>query len=466
MTAPMFRTVELPFWAFALIVVFAAVAFFSHFLFPSVRWYFRRRMERVVARLNQRLARPIQPFKLMARHDMIVRLVHDPKVAEVIAQQAAASGEPETVVHERARRYAREIVPRFSATVYFGFASRIARWLARLIYRVEVVNDDVIGAIDPQATVVFVINHRSNMDYVLVTYLASRQSALAYAVGEWAQVWPLSWLIRAMGAYFIRRKHSNVLYRRVLSRYVQMATQEGVTQAVFPEGGLSLDGRTASPKLGLLSYIVSGHRTGGRDVVFVPVSIGYERVLEDRVLIAAQAAGVRRFRAPLGSILAFITRHLWRALLGRFRRFGMAAVHFGPPLSLSAFLEDHADNPDPAEALGQVLMSRIAADVPVLGVPLVAAVWDEGPLDRDALCDRVAALAGRLSAQGADVILPPGGPAEAVDAALRIFAMRRMITRENGVIVTGEDAAGLLAFYAAPVRQISELRGVTAPDLL
>lgn len=470
MTTPMFRTVELPFWAFALIVVFAAVAFFSHFLFPSVRWFFRRRMERVVARLNQRLARPIQPFKLMARHDMIVRLVHDPKVAEVVAATAAASGEPETVVHERAGRYAREIVPRFSATIYFGFASRMARWLARLIYRVEVVNDGVIGTIDPQATVVFVINHRSNMDYVLVTYLASRQSALAYAVGEWAQVWPLSWLIRSMGAYFIRRKHSNPLYRRVLSRYVQMATQEGVTQAVFPEGGLSLDGRTASPKLGLLSYIVSGHRAegrvGGRDVVFVPVSIAYERVLEDRVLIAANAAGVRRFRAPLGSILAFITRHLWRALLGRFRRFGMAAVHFGPPLSLSAFLKDHAGNPDPAEALGQALMSRIAADVPVLGVPLVAAVWDDGPLDRDALCERVAALAARLSERGVDVILPAGGPTEAVDTALRIFAMRRMITREKGAIVANADAASLLAFYAAPVRQVCELRALAAPDLL
>lgn len=46
---------------------------------------------------------------------------------------------------------------------------------------------------------VFVINHRSNMDYILVTYLVAERSALSYAVGEWARVWPLKQLVRAMG---------------------------------------------------------------------------------------------------------------------------------------------------------------------------------------------------------------------------------------------------------------------------
>ena len=199
----MSQPITLPLWLFVLILVFAGVTFASHFLFPSVRWFFRRRMERVVARLNDRLDRPIQPFKLMARPDMIVRLTHDPKVAEAIAAEAAETGVPETVLHERARRYAREIVPGFSATVYFGIAVRAAKWLARLIYRVRIgqFDTDAMSGIDKGATVVFVMNHRSNMDYVLVTYLAASRSALSYAVGEWARVWPLSWLIRSSGLF-------------------------------------------------------------------------------------------------------------------------------------------------------------------------------------------------------------------------------------------------------------------------
>ena len=56
----MFRDVTLPFWLLVLIVGFAAVTFASHFLFPSVRWFFRKRAERALARLNTRLDRPIE----------------------------------------------------------------------------------------------------------------------------------------------------------------------------------------------------------------------------------------------------------------------------------------------------------------------------------------------------------------------------------------------------------------------
>ena len=77
----MTRTVDLPLWALLLILAFAAVTFASHFLFPSVRWFIRRRMERAVARLNTRLTRPIEPFKLARRHDLIQRLIYDSEVS-------------------------------------------------------------------------------------------------------------------------------------------------------------------------------------------------------------------------------------------------------------------------------------------------------------------------------------------------------------------------------------------------
>lgn len=447
----MFRTVELPLWMFLLIIAFALIAFFSHFLFPSVRWFFRGRMERLVGRLNQRLDRPIQPFKLMERHDMIIRLAHDPKVAEAIAEEAALTGEPQTVVLERARRYAREIVPAFSARFYFTWGIRIARWFAQLLYRVRL-DDRNLGEIDPNATVVFVMNHRSNMDYVLVTYLAAQRSALSYAVGEWARVWPLSGLIRSMGAYFIRRRSDRPLYRRVLSRYVQMATAEGVTQAIFPEGGLSLDGRTAPARLGILSYIVQGERPEGVDVVFVPVALGYDRIVEDRVLVEAHRAGVRRFRAPITAILAFIWRHVWRALFGRFRGFGNAVVRFGTPISLAAFSAGREG--EVTEALADRLMAEITRTIPVLPVPLVSAAWGEADeTDRAGLVARSEALAERLAAQGAELVLPEG-VGGAVDMALAIFRLRKFITESGDKVLLNADRRDVLDFYAASALQL------------
>ena len=135
--------------------------------------------------------------------------------------------------------------------------------------RIGYVDSAGLARVPADATVVFVMNHRSNMDYILAGYLAADQAALSYAVGEWARIWPLQQLIRAMGAYFVRRNSDSPLYRRVLERYVHMATEAGVAQAMYPEGGLSRDGRLREPRLGLFDYMLKSFDPGGaHDIVF------------------------------------------------------------------------------------------------------------------------------------------------------------------------------------------------------
>lgn len=444
----------MPLWALILLVAFAGVTFASHFLFPSVRWFFRRRMEKVVARLNERLERPIEPFKLALRYDMIQRLIYDPAVARAVTDYAAEEGVPENVAFEKAKRYAREIVPGFSASAYFGFAIRVAKFLSRTLYRVRPGNFDEVKLrdVDKNATIVFVMNHRSNMDYVLVTWLAAERSALSYAVGEWARVWPLSKLIKAMGAYFIRRKSRGDLYRRVLARYVALATDGGVTQAVFPEGGLSLDGALAPPKLGILKYIVEDRDEGDRDVAFVPVALNYDRVFEDRILVAAGQNGDRRFRARISVVAGFILKQIWLRLIGRFHRHGYAAVSFGAPLTLSAFRD--ANPGAPVEELGARLMERIGEEVPVLPTPLVARAFlqAKGPLSEDALRAEVSRMIDALP--HAHVHLPRNDRAYTTEVGLRMVRKRGFVkeTPEGYVIV--EDERPLLEYYAASIAHL------------
>ena len=456
----MFDRVEMPVWVLVLVLGFAAVTFSSHFLFPSVRWFFRKWAERAVARINRRLDRPIEPFKLARRQDMIVRLTYDARVLETVSDHAMETGVPGSVAFEEARRYAREIIPGFSTTLYFGFAIRAARRLSRALYRVRIGRvDAALASFDPKSTVIFVMNHRSNMDYVLVTWLVANRSAISYAVGEWARVWPLSAMIRAMGAYFIRRGSRNTLYRRVLARYVQMATDEGTTQAIFPEGGLSLDGRVGAARMGLLSYIYTGFDPrGGRDVIFVPVGLAYDRVLEDRLLTEAQGADTRRFRARPLTIVAFIARMLWRMMRGRFAGFGTAAAGFGPPVSLRGFLRDEA-NPS-SEALGALLMAEITKVVPILPVPLVAAALLDGAVDRGALRVKLAALVAELADVGAVLKLPPQGLDVALSEGLAPLLARRLVVESDAGLISAPKAEAMLAFYAAPVRQVLGLVSV------
>lgn len=446
----MFQTVELPLWLLVLILLFAAVTFASHFLFPSVRWFFRRRMERVVARLNERLERPIEPFKLAERQDMIQRLIYDPDVALAIQEHTAEEDVPEAVAFERARRYAREIVPSFSASLYFGLAIRLARWLSRSLYVVHLDdrNEDALRAIDSDATVVFIMNHRSNMDYVLITYLVADRSALSYAVGEWARVWPLSRLIRAMGAFFIRRRSRNTLYRRVLARYVQLATKGGVTQAIFPEGGLSLDGAVGQPKLGLLSYIVGDFDPDGRDVVFVPVGLNYDRVLEDRVLTEAARRGERKFRASIMGGIGFALRYVWRRMRGTAVRFGHAGVGFGQPLSLKSFMREASG--DVSRAVGAELRRRVQAVVPPMPVPMVAyAVWSQdGSAEVGQLVEGIRQIAPKFDHPS---LKDPEG---AVKDAIRHLETRRIVFLEDGVLRANPENRILLDYYATSVAHL------------
>ncbi len=443
----MFGTVAVPLWLLILILGFAAISFATHFLFPSVRWFFRRRAEKALSRLNARLDRKIDLFKLARRTDMVARLAYDPKVVAAATAHAAETGVPGEVAFEEARRYAREIVPGFSATLYFGFATRAAKALSRFLYRVRVGRvDKALSSLDPKATVIFVMNHRSNVDYVLITWLVADRAALSYAVGEWARVWPLSAMIRAMGAYFIRRGSRNALYRKVLARYVQMATEEGTTQAIFPEGGLSQDGRVGPAKMGLLSYIVEGFGPADRDVIFVPVGLAYDRVLEDRVLVEAAASGTRQFRnRPVRSAFQALG-YGWGRLRRRTGRFGTAAAGFGAPVALRGHLAAGGT----VESLGDRLMAEITAVVPVLPVPLVALALGAGAASRGDLADRVTALIARLGAAGAVLMLPQQG-IEAVLAEGLGPLIRRGLVTEDLQPVDGQ--AALLAFYAAPVIQ-------------
>jgi glycerol-3-phosphate O-acyltransferase len=141
----------------------------------------------------------------------------------------------------------------------------------------------------------------------------------------------------------------------------------------------------------------------------------------------------------------------WRSLRGNFPGFGATAAGFGAPISLRAFLAEGHE--DPTEALGRALMARVARVVPVLPVPLLAAALEAAPADRAALEAEVARLADALAAREAVLRLHPQGLGPTVAEAL-LHMQRRGLVGADLRIPPGKQA--LVAFYAAPVRQVLE----------
>jgi glycerol-3-phosphate O-acyltransferase len=470
----MSHVVALPLWLFLVLLLLAAWAAMERLLIPSARWLVRRRINRVLEELHTRLKIPIPPFKLTRREVLIDRLIYDPQVQEAAAAHARERDMPREAALEIVSRYAREIVPAFNAYVYFRLGYWLARNIARSLYRVRLGYSDEAGlaGIAPDATVVFLINHRSNMDYILVGYLASERAAISYAVGEWARVWPLQALVRSMGAYFVRRNSHNALYRKVLERYVGMATAAGVTQAVFPEGGLSRDGRLRPPKLGILDYMVRGFDPeGSRDVVFIPVGINYDRVFEDRTFLLELDPGSKKGDglAALRGAAKFVTRNVALMARNRWHRFGYACVNFGSPISLKRYLELRGADPRRlgkeerfalVEGLATELMSAIARVIPALPVSLVAAAFVRHP-DRSwselELKGEVLRAIERSESRGAHVYVPRGDQDYAVTVGLRMLTLRHLVREAAGVFTAEPRELPLLAYYANSIGHFGDL---------
>ncbi len=185
-----------------LLLAIAIWAVLDRVLIPSTRWFLRRRINRVIDEISTRLDIQIKPFQLTKRQVLIDRLVYDPKVIEAVQQEALERDCPREIIQSKVIGYAKEIVPSFNAYLYFRFGYWLSKKIVRLFYRVHIgfSEDEAFKNIDPDATVIFIMNHRSNMDYLLVSFLAAEKTALSYAVGELAKIWPLQTLIRAMGA--------------------------------------------------------------------------------------------------------------------------------------------------------------------------------------------------------------------------------------------------------------------------
>ncbi len=474
----MTQTVALPLWLVAVMAVLAAWATLVLLLAPGMRWFFRRRINRMIGQINSRLSIELPSFKLTRRQVLIDRLFHDPKVQAAAASHANETGEPLSAAWQRVDRYAREIVPSFNAYLYFRIGYALARGLARMLYRVRIgyVDEAALARINPKSTLVFVMNHRSNMDYVLVAFLAAERVTLSYAVGEWARVWPLQQLVRAMGAFFVRRNSGDALYRTVLARYVHMATEAGVTQAVFPEGGLTVDGKLRPPKYGLLDYMLKNfdERDGGsdgdgrRDIVFIPVGLNYDRVLEDRsqlLKLHPDRPRAGRMKA-LKTALRFNLHNLWLAVQGRWHRFGYACVNFGTPLSMRAWCREHRvrfpDLSDEARhadivRVAERLMADIGSVVPVLPVSLVASLMVEMPERVWSEFDLKAAAHARmreLEAHGAHIYIPRQDQDYAFTVGLRMLTLRNLVLENDGMYTAATDAGEVLAYYANAIAHL------------
>lgn len=435
---------------------------------------------RIALRALHQAGSRVDRFKLTRKSFIRETLLSDEVIISAVKAHAAEFGMPEAQTWKRVESYIDEIVPFFNILTYYKLGLVVSRTLLNFFYKVSAEFAGGPTQLPKHSIVIYLMNHRSNADYVLVGYVLSGQVAISYAVGEWARAFPLEYIFKSFGAYFIRRKFRERLYHSVLERYVQLITRNGVTQGIFLEGGLSRDGKLGAAKIGLLDYVIGVARDPdlAHRLYVVPVAVNYDRVLEDRSLLRELATREGRARPPRVVQLAEVLRYVWwnlaRLVVRRWKRYGRAAVVIGEPIPLGPWLaRQHRETGglfdierplrlERVQSVADSLLARIGQLIPVTPVTLACAAiqsFDGDFIPHHQLMERMRDMRHVLHELNSRVVHHEGTVEEIFDRAWRMLKMRRMLVRSGEGYVVLPANRPLVRYYA---NSISHLLGAFA----
>lgn len=271
---------------------------------------------------------------LSHRRNLVKGLVHAPQVRQAIREEAEREKITIEKAEAKALRYGNEIASDYAYTAV-RFLEVVLSWFWNKIYdgirvnHIEPLQDAVRGY-----EVIYVPCHRSHIDYLLLSYLLFRNGLTPphIAAGINLNMPVIGSLLRRGGAFFMRRSFKgNPLYTSVFNEYLHNLFTRGFPVEYFVEGGRSRTGRMLQPKTGMLALTLRSYLRSSRlPILFVPVYIGYERVLEGRTYLG-ELRGAAKKKESIFDIFKVIG-----ALK---QRFGQVWVNFGEPLKLNEFLE-------------------------------------------------------------------------------------------------------------------------------
>ncbi len=466
------ETVTLTSWQFILLLLLATYALWQLLLLPLLQRLIYQRSQTTERILDEELKFGLPSYAMANRQLWIDRIISDPQVNESVSQAARHSGSREAALSE-ARRLAAEVVPTFNAILYFRVGYWVARKCLRLFYWIQVgfSANQAYQHIPKDSCVVMVSNHRSNFDPLLLIYLTSKAAPVSYSAGEWALVTPFQQFLHALGFFIVRRDQSdNALYHKILERYVFLATSHCIPQGVFIEGKLSRDGKMQTLKLGLLNYLVKSLNHGNcKDIVFVPCALNYDKIPEDKTLIAHQKEGFSR-KGRLYSLFSFLKFFMGVAtyvLPRQHKPFGYACVNFGQPVSLNAWQkeqgviiseQDDAGRRQSITSLGHHLAGQIKNLLPVLPTYLLASVLGSSndlPISELKLKVRTTRLIDDLLTAGVPVFLPNNDGDYALSQGIYVLLRRKIIEPTgDGQFKLVASTRTLLEYYCNTIADV------------
>jgi glycerol-3-phosphate O-acyltransferase len=306
-------------------------------------------------------------MKSRQQHKEIVLM--DRRINEKIENAAASSKKKLRYVRKTAEAFFDEIAADYNSTYIEAFQLGLSLLWKKMFEGIEVDEASLAKVREwaRRGPLIFVPSHKSHVDYLVLNYVLLNHYVHIprIAAGRNLAFWPMGYIFKKTGAFFIRRSFRQALYVEVFNRYIKVLLEEGHPIEFFIEGGRSRNGKLVLPKTGFLSILLQAHAEGAcKDLIFVPASIAYDRILEEKAYIKEIEGGTKE-RESLKQIIGA------RKFLKR--RYGKIYLRFNEPFSLNAYLEKSNVSPRLVEhKLAFHLVESINQVTPVTPLSLIA----------------------------------------------------------------------------------------------
>lgn len=291
----------------------------------------RRQLLGKINRHRQIITGPVQKSKQELKESILT----NEQMRLFIHKYAAKHNQEIWNVRKQADSHLEEIAARYNINLVRLFAICV-KWLLKFMFDGVTVNHEMLSQIkaaSQQGPLILIPCHKSHIDYLILSYvmLKNNMPGPHIAAGKNLSFWPLGPLFRIGGAFFIRRSLKGaVLYSKIFTAYIYKLLEEGFNIELFIEGGRSRTGKLLRPQLGLFSMIINACKNGAcNDLNFVPIYIGYDRVLEESAYINENEGGQKEPE----NIKQFI-----RARRFLKKRYGKIYIKFDEPISLKEFI--------------------------------------------------------------------------------------------------------------------------------
>ncbi len=301
-----------------------------------------RSLKDMAAEIKQTLIESIDMQKrvilgpvMKTRQQLKEKVLEDPEVIQAIERGASGGKNTLTEVRKQADKIFDEIAADYNIA-YIQFLHMALTWLWKKIFQgidMDMGELAVVREWARKGSLVYVPSHKSHIDYLVLNDMLfeHHMHIPRVAAGQNLAFWPMGHIFRKSGAFFIRRTFKGTsLYPKIFARYVRQLLEEGHPMEFFIEGGRSRSGKLILPKTGFLSILLQAYDKGySDDLVFVPASISYDRILEEKAYLK-ELGGRKKKDESFKQILT--ARRFLK------RKYGKIYIRFGRPISLRDYL--------------------------------------------------------------------------------------------------------------------------------